>query len=111
MPTLIELTTIAFRLVALGTFLLIIVRCTLDFWRGEGGRGILLLKCLAALLIWFLVSTGMSSVFFGAAAYSANGLSGDGAAGDPRAVFIPLLVIYVAACSGLSYWVLRRTEA
>lgn len=116
MPTLIELTVIAFRSVALGTFLIVIVKCALDFWRAESGRGVILLRCLAALSVWFLVSTGMASMFFGAAAYSADGLSGGGAPGgprlgDPRAVLIPLLVTYTAACSSLSYWVLRRMEA
>jgi hypothetical protein len=116
MPTLIELTVIAFRVVAVGTLLIVIVKCAFDFWRAESGRGVVLLKCLAALAVWFLISTGMASMFFGAVAYSADGSSGGGAPdgsglSNPRAAIVLLLVIYAAACSSLSYWVLRRAEA
>lgn len=112
MPTLTELTVIAFRVVAAGTLLIVIVKCALDFWRAESGRGVVLLKCLAALEVWFLVTAGVANMFFEAVAYSASGLSGgampDGSGlSNPRAVLVLLLVIYTAACSGLSYWVLR----
>jgi hypothetical protein len=55
-------------------------------------------------------------MFFWAVAQSAYGLSGDGVPdrwrlSNPRAVIILLLLIYTAACSSLSYWVLRRAEA
>jgi hypothetical protein len=116
MPTLTELTVIAFRVVGGGTLLMVIVKCALDFWRAGSGRGVVILKCLAALAVWFLVSVGVANMFFGAVAYSADGLSGGGAPdgprlSNPRAVLILLLVIYTAACSSLSYWVLRRAEA
>ncbi len=115
MPTLTELTFFAYRVVAVGTLLLIIVRCALDFWRAGSGRGVIILKCLAALSIWLLISWGMTTVFFGEVAYAAGGPLGgapDGAGlSNPKAVMILLFVIYTAACSSLSYWVLRGAEA
>ena len=105
MLTLIELTTIAFRLVALGTFVIVLAKCAFDFWRVKGGRGVIVLKVFAALAVWVLVSWGMMSMFATAVYSSAQP---DGPGGGGPAGVIALLEIYTVACGSLSYWVLRR---
>ena len=119
MPTLAQLITIIVLIVAVGTPLTILVKYALDFWHARYGWVDTMLKAVAALAAWFVLSWGMMIIaffIFYSAAHSEYRRSHGGApdpsgSDDPTAILLVLSVMYILAEGGLVYWTLRRSNA
>jgi hypothetical protein len=101
-PTVAQLTTIAFIIAAAGTPLIVLVKSVLDLWRATRGRIDIVLRGITALVIWSLISCGVIFMTFVAvfsAAHSGYRMSHGGApdpsgSDDPAGMMIFLVAIY-----------------